>query len=111
MLLLRYTCCFEKILDQYNLLYTCCLNGLHEEYQLAYKIFHSTETALFRVQHDISSELVKNRAMLFVMLDLSSAFDTINHEHLLTCTNTDVLGRPHPLCPDRLKNIGDYSVT
>ena len=23
----------------------------------------------------------------------------------------DVLGRPHPLCPDRLKNIRDYSAT
>ena len=57
------------------------LNGLHEEYQSAYKMLHSTETALLRVQHDISSELDKNRAMLFV---LSSAFDTIDHEHLLT---------------------------
>ena len=32
----------------------------------------------------IASELDKNRAMLFVMLDLSSAFDTIDREHLLT---------------------------
>ena len=60
------------------------LNGLHEEYQSAYKILHSTETALLRVQHDIASELDKNRAMLFVMLDLSRAFDKIDHEHLLT---------------------------
>ena len=60
------------------------LNGLHEEYQSAYKMLHSTETALLRVQHDIASVLDKNRAMLFVMLDLSSAFDTIDHEHLLT---------------------------
>ena len=47
-------------------------------------MLHSTETALPRVQHDISSDLDKNRAMLFVVLDLSSAFDTIDHEHLLT---------------------------
>ena len=60
------------------------LNGLYEEYQSAYKMLHSTETALLRVQHDISSELDKNRAILFVRLDLSSAFDTIKHEHLLT---------------------------
>ena len=60
------------------------LNGLHEEYQSAYKMLHSTETALLRVQHDIASVLDKNRAMLFVMLDLSSTFDTIDHEHLLT---------------------------
>ena len=60
------------------------LNGLHEEYQSAYKMLHSTETGLLRVQHDIASELNKNHAMLFVMLDLSSAFDTIDHEQLLT---------------------------
>ena len=60
------------------------LNGLHEEYQSAYKMLHCTETALLRVQHDISSERDKNHAMLFVMLDLSSAFDTTDHEHLLT---------------------------
>ena len=40
------------------------LNGLHEEYQSAYKMLHSTTTALLRVQHDIASELDKNRAML-----------------------------------------------
>ena len=62
------------------------LNGLHEEYQSAYKMLHSTETALLRVQHDIASVLDKNRAMLFVMLDLSSAFDTIDHEHLTRLT-------------------------
>ena len=60
------------------------LNGLHEEYQSAYKMLHSTETALPRVQHDIASVLDKNHAMLFVMLDLSSAFDTTDHEHLPT---------------------------
>ena len=58
------------------------MNGLHEEYQSAYKMFHCTETALMRVQHDIASELDKNHAMLFVMLDLS--FDTIDHDDLLT---------------------------
>ena len=54
-------------------------------------MLHSTETALLRVQHDIANELDKNRATLFVMLDLSSAFDTIDHEHLLTLWH-DVYG-------------------
>ena len=53
-------------------------------------MLHSTETALLRVQHDIASELDKNHAMLFVMLDLSSAFDTIDHEHLLTLYADDI---------------------
>ena len=97
---------------------------MNEEYHSVYKMLHSTESALLHVQHDISSELEKNRAMLFVMLDLSSAFDTIDHEHLLILLHDeygvrengvilvpDVLGRPHPLCLDRLKNIRDCSAT
>ena len=47
-------------------------------------MLHSTEPALLRVRHDIASELDTNRAMLFVMLHLSSAFDTIDHKQLLT---------------------------
>ena len=73
----------EKVADR-RLLDHLTLNGLREEYQSAYKMLHSTETALLRVQHDIASVLDKNRAMLFVMLDLSSEFDTIDQEHLLT---------------------------
>ena len=60
------------------------MNGLREEYQSAYKTRHSTETALLRVKHDIAGVLDRNLAMMFVMLDLSSAFDTIDHAYLLT---------------------------
>ena len=104
------------------------LNGLHEEHESVYKMLHSTETALLRVQHDISSELDKNRAMLFVMLDLSSAFDMIDHEHLLTLLHDEYgvherryhgSGRTWKTAPtvsrkktpDRLKNTRDYSAT
>ena len=59
------------------------MNGLHEEYQSAYKTLHGTETALLRVKHDIAGALDRNHAMMFVMLDLSAAFDTIDHAHLL----------------------------
>ena len=100
------------------------LNGLHEEYQSAYKMRHSTETALLRVQHDIASVLDKNRAMLFVILDLSSAFDMIDHEHLLTLLHDEygvcgiALSRFRTYLEDRThcvkidsKNIRDYSAT
>ena len=59
------------------------INGLQEEYQSAYKLMHSTETALLRVKHDIASSLDRNNAVLFVMLDLSAAFDTIDQDQLL----------------------------
>ena len=43
-----------------------------------YRPKHSTETALMKVQHDISNQLHKGRGVALVLLDLSAAFDTIN---------------------------------
>ena len=62
-------------------------NGLHEELQLAYKPLHSTETALMRVQHDITSSLAGSSGVLLVLLDLSAAFDTIDASILLKTMN------------------------
>ena len=64
---------------------------LLETYQSAYRSFHSTESALLRVQNDILSCLDNKQAVALVMLDLSAAFDTIDHSILLrrlqTCFN------------------------
>ena len=57
--------------------------NLLEPYQSAYKPGHSTETALNSVHNFIASELDKNRYVLLVLLDLSSAFDTVSHSILL----------------------------
>ena len=45
---------------------------------------HSVETALMKVQNDILMELDNSRGVLLVLLDLSAAFDTIDHNTLLT---------------------------
>jgi retron-type reverse transcriptase len=58
-------------------------NCLNEEKQSAYKRHHSTETALIDVQSHISEHLDESKAVLLVLLDLSAAFDTINHEYLI----------------------------
>ena len=50
---------------------------LYEVFQSAYRQLHSTETALLRVQNDLL------RAVDTHLLDLSAAFDTINHQRLL----------------------------
>ena len=57
---------------------------LHELFQSAYRKYHSTETALARVQNDILQCLDGKSAILLVLLDLSAAFDTIDHEILLS---------------------------
>ena len=57
-------------------------NGLHEKMQSAYRNAHSTESALLRVQYDILRQLDTKKGVILVLLDLSAAFDTIDHDHL-----------------------------
>ncbi len=58
-------------------------NGLHETLQSAYKTAHSTESALIRIQNDILMDLDDKKGVILVLLDLSAAFDTIDHNVLL----------------------------
>lgn len=58
-------------------------HSLHDHAQSAYRAGHSTETALLRVHHDIACALDNNCCAVLLMLDLSAAFDTIDHTILL----------------------------
>ena len=58
-------------------------NHLIEKMQSAYKCFHSTETALLKVQNDILFAMNQKKMVALVLLDLSAAFDTIDHQILL----------------------------
>ena len=51
--------------------------------QSAYRPFHSTETALLKVQSDILLNMDDQKVTLLVILDLSAAFDTIDHSIIL----------------------------
>ena len=54
-----------------------------EECQSAYQENFPTETALLKVKTDILDAIDKKEAMCLVMLDLSAAFNTVNHHLLL----------------------------
>ena len=58
-------------------------NGLDEILQSAYKQFHSTETALVKVFNDIILDVDRNRTVILLLLDLSAAFDTVDHTILI----------------------------
>ena len=59
-------------------------NNLHEHLQSAHKPGHSTETALVKVQNDILTSIDQHGVVILVMLDLSAAFDTIDHDILFS---------------------------
>ena len=58
-------------------------NGLDEILQSAYKQFHSTETVLVKVFNDIVLDVDRNRTLILLLLDLSAAFDTVDHTILI----------------------------
>jgi hypothetical protein len=59
-------------------------NDLFCPIQSAYRSNHSTETALLKIQNDILLALDSGKGVILVLLDLSAAFDTIDHNILLS---------------------------
>jgi hypothetical protein len=59
------------------------VHQMHEPLQSAYKAAHSTESALLRVQNDILTAMDQKKATFLVLLDLSAAFDTVDHPILI----------------------------
>ena len=62
-----------------------------DPYQSAYRRGHSTETALIKVKTDMDVIMSDGDSVLLVLLDLSAAFDTIEHS-LLVQLMENVLG-------------------
>ena len=54
-------------------------NNLFPVLQSAYRQNHSTETVLLKVKNDLLLNMDKGHVTLLVMLDLSAAFDTVDH--------------------------------
>ena len=57
--------------------------GLLSKFQSAYRKCHSCETAVTRIYNDLLIMMDKRNNVVLLLLDLSAAFDTINHGRLL----------------------------
>ena len=58
-------------------------NSLFPVFQSAYRQNHSTETALLKVMNDTLLNMKNQCVTLLILLDLSAAFDTVNHDTML----------------------------
>ena len=54
-------------------------NKLFEQHQSAYRKCHNTETALVKISNDLLLSADNKNVSILVLLDLSAAFDTIDH--------------------------------
>ena len=62
-------------MKQYNLFYLI---------QSAYHTKHCTETALLKILIDIFHAIDSGRGVILLLLDLSAAFETIDHDILVS---------------------------
>ena len=71
----------EKVVSQ-QLTHHVTASNLNEQYQSAYRRQHNTETALLKIMNDLLMVADNQQLALMAFLDLSAAFDTVDHSML-----------------------------
>lgn len=64
--------------------------NIMEKFQSGFRACHSTESALLKVSNDLLLSLDSGKCAIIILLDLSSAFDTVDHSILLNCLEHQV---------------------
>ena len=65
-------------------------NNLNCQEQFAYKKHHSTETLLIKIVNDVLIAADEKTATVVMLLDLSAAFDTVDHNLLLRILKQEI---------------------
>ena len=61
----------------------CSLNSLLPSYQSAYRKFFTCKTSLLKLADNLLNKMENQRVSALVVMDLSAAFDTVDHNILL----------------------------
>ena len=70
------------------------------DHNFAYRKAHSTELLLLKVINDLYSSFDHNMPSMLVLLDLSAAFDTVDHDKLINILDKQIgVEGPALLCP------------
>ena len=72
----------EKIVAQ-QLVEPISIHSLHDPLQLAYSSNHPTETAIIKITNDIITSIDRGQFTILASLNLSAAFDTVDHDILV----------------------------
>jgi Reverse transcriptase (RNA-dependent DNA polymerase) len=62
--------------------------NLFPSQQSAYRIHHSTQTAVLTVHNDLVRATDRGHVSLLMLLDLSAAFDTVDHQLVATLNSS-----------------------
>lgn len=95
----------ERVVDR-RLENHMTLNNLHSSHQFGYKKYHSTETLLLKIVNNLLLSCDDNMPSVVLLLDLSAAFDTVDHEKLLEIMYNEIgiRGKAYDWCKSFLIN-------